>query len=291
MIERFDWVFLWDAISEEAMNTFCEHISQFTPRITRKATAVRAYDCVGKPDSAWLETFNVRDHFVVPVTRSEVKSLKVAAFDMDSTLIPIECIDRLAARMHAEAKVSAITERAMQGELDFAQSLKARVACLAGMPRCEIDDVIASELTLMPGAEKLMTFLTAFGVKTYILSGGFVQFASHVQAKLNMTGAICNTLEPAFGDLNGQVSGPAGGVILDADGKRRALEVLTACAGAHLNQTLVAGDGANDLQMIRAAGLGVAYHAKPKVRNAAPIALNGGDLSDLILLFRESWQL
>ena len=140
-----------------------------------------------------------------------------------------------------------------------------------------------------PGALDFVDFLTRHGLATYIITGGFEEIATHVARRFGMTGVVCNRLVLEDGRLTGGVRGPAGGKILDADGKRRALEVLAQVNGASLSETIAGGDGANDLQMIAAAGFGFAYHGKPVVMREAPMGVRFGDFSVLKHCFLEAW--
>ncbi len=185
-----------------------------------------------------------------------LRRFRVACFDMDSTLIESECIDEMAAFAGAGERISRITRRAMEGLIPFDESLRQRVAALAGSS-AEIVTHAVERAVPTPGALDFVDFLTRHGLATYIITGG--------------------------------VRGPAGGKILDADGKRRALEVLAQVNGALLSETIAGGDGANDLQMIAAAGFGFAYHGKPVVMREAPRGVRFGDFSVLKHCFLEAW--
>lgn len=182
-----------------------------------------------------------------------LRRFRVACFDMDSTLIESECIDEMAAFAGAGERISQITRRAMEGLIPFDESLRQRVAALAGSS-AEIVTHAVERAVPTPGALDFVDFLTRHGLATYIITGGFEEIATHVARRFGMTGVVCNRLVLEDGRLTGGVRGPAGGKILDADGKRRALEVLAQVNGASLSETIAGGDGANDLQMIAAAG-------------------------------------
>ena len=169
--------------------------------------------------------------------------------DMDSTLITIECIDEIAAAAGLKEKVSAVTERAMRGEMDFEDSLRERVALLAGLPESVLDDVYEHALRLSPGAEYLLAECKKHQVKFLLVSGGFTFFTERLKERLGLDWAYANTLETAGGKLTGRVVG-----------------------GLKRHQVAAVGDGANDIPMLQAAGFGIAYHAKPKTR--AQAALN-----------------
>jgi phosphoserine phosphatase len=211
---------------------------------------------------------------------------KLAAFDMDSTLISIECIDEIAALAGKGSEVAAITEAAMRGEItDFKDSLRRRLAILAGVPATVLDRVLAERLTFNPGARALCAALKAAGLKLVLVSGGFTFFTRYVAAELGMDFVRSNELEVADGVLTGRVVMQDWGDICDGEQKR--LMLLTCCEtiDCRPDQAIAVGDGANDLPMMGAAGLSVAYHAKPKVREQARVAINDGGLDQLLSLF------
>ena len=195
--------------------------------------------------------------------------IKLAVFDMDSTLIECEVIDELARRAGIGAAVSRITERAMRGELDFNQSFTERLSLLKGLDSSVIND-IAADLPFAEGGAELMLTLKARGIKTVILSGGFRVFAERVAAELGMDELYANTLDIEAGVLTGRVVAP----IVNAEFKATTLKALARTMGIGLNQTLAVGDGANDLKMLSAAGIGIAFRAKPLVRAQARYQLS-----------------
>ncbi len=195
--------------------------------------------------------------------------IKLAVFDMDSTLIECEVIDELARRAGIGAAVSRITERAMRGELDFNQSFTERLSLLKGLDSSVIND-IAADLPFAEGGAELMLTLKARGIKTVILSGGFRVFAERVAAELGMDELYANTLDIEAGVLTGRVVAP----IVNAEFKATTLKALARTMGIGLNQTLAVGDGANDLKMLSAAGIGIAFRAKPLVRTQARYQLS-----------------
>lgn len=204
--------------------------------------------------------------------------------DMDSTMIGQECIDELADLVGKRKVVSAITERAMRGELDFEAALKERVGLLAGLDAKVLDEV-AERITLMPGAQTLIRTLKADGCYCALVSGGFTVFTERIAARLGFDEHQANVLEVAGGKLTGRVLEP----ILGREAKLHALQRLTTKLGLPPPLTLAVGDGANDLAMLEAAGLGVAFRAKPMVREAASQLQNGatithGDLTGLLYL-------
>jgi phosphoserine phosphatase len=197
------------------------------------------------------------------------RAMRLIVMDVDSTLIQDEVIDLLAARAGCAAEVAKVTAAAMRGELDFAASLHERVALLAGLDAGVLDDV-RGELRLTAGARTLIGTLGGLGYKFGIVSGGFVQVIEPLAAELGIGYVSANVLEIAAGKLTGRLSGP----VIDRAGKAAALRRFAADAGVPLSQTVAIGDGANDLDMIAAAGLGVAFNAKPVVRDAADTSLS-----------------
>ena len=234
-----------------------------------------------------LSALTQADAAVVPAGLS-LKDFACAFFDMDSTLVANECIDELADLYGIKEQVAAITERSMRGELDFEHSLRERVALLKGAPASIIEKA-AARLTPTPGAKETLALLHRCGVKTYITSGGFTQFARRVAADYGMAGVVCNNLVIENGVLTGEVTGPAGGAILDRSGKRRAMEVIAQVSGASLAQCIAGGDGANDLDLIGAAGFGFAYRAKPVVAQAARQRVRCGTFAVVADWFIDSW--
>lgn len=210
---------------------------------------------------------------------------KLAAFDMDSTLIGIECIDEIAALAGKGEQVAAITEAAMRGEItDFKDSLRRRLALLAGVPAPVLDRVLAERLSFNPGARALCAALKAAGLKLVLVSGGFTFFTRFVAAELGMDFVRSNELEIVDGALTGRVVMQDWGDICDGEQKR--LMLLQCCdqIGCRPDQAIAVGDGANDLPMMGAAGLSVAYHAKPKVREQAMVSIQEGGLDRLLEL-------
>jgi phosphoserine phosphatase len=208
---------------------------------------------------------------------------RLAAFDMDSTLINIECIDEIATAAGKKAEVVAITEAAMRGEIsDFKDSLRRRLALLKGVPVAALQQVLATKLQFNPGARALCAALKAAGLKLLLVSGGFTFFTRHVAAELGIDFVRSNELEIVDGALTGGLVMQAWGEICDGEEKRRMLLQCAAEIGCTPEQCIAVGDGANDLLMMGAAGLSVAYHAKPKVREQAMVAINDGGLDRLL---------
>ena len=213
---------------------------------------------------------------VVQPAAGRAKKLLVA--DMDSTMITIECIDELADYAGIKPQIAAVTEQAMRGELDFIGALDARVALLAGLDEAAIARCHDERVRLMPGATTLIRTMKAHGARTLLVSGGFTVFADKVATEIGFDRAISNMLEIEDGKLAGRVSRP----IVDADVKRATLLDEAAALGIGSAETLAVGDGANDIPMIQAAGLGVAYHAKPKTAAAAAARIDHNDLTALL---------
>ncbi|SEK31576.1 phosphoserine phosphatase [Roseateles sp. YR242] len=220
-------------------------------------------------------------------TPLRLSDFRLAAFDMDSTLISIECIDEIADVAGKKAEVAAITEAAMRGEItDFKESLRRRLALLKGVPATALDEVLSQRLRFNPGARELCAALKAAGIQLVLVSGGFTFFARHVAEQLGMDFMRSNELEIVDGRLTGGLRMQDWGDICDGEEKRR---MMLACAqqiGATAQQCIAVGDGANDLIMMGASGLSVAYHAKPKVRAQAMVAIQDGGLDRLLTLFQ-----
>ncbi len=197
------------------------------------------------------------------------RARRLVVMDVDSTLVQGEVIEMLAAHAGVESEVAQVTEAAMRGDLDFAESLRARVALLEGLSATAIDEV-RQALVLTPGARTLVRTLKRLDYLVAIVSGGFTQVTDHLARELGLDYALANTLEVVDGRLTGRVTGP----VVDRAGKADALRQLAAEAGIPLSQTVAIGDGANDLDMIAAAGLGIAFNAKPVVRQAADAAVS-----------------
>lgn len=209
-----------------------------------------------------------------------LRDFRLLAMDMDSTLITIECIDEIADFAGVKPQVAAITAAAMRGELDFPGALRARVALLKDLEASVLQRVYDERLRLSPGAETLLAAARAAGLRTLLVSGGFTYFTGQLQARLGLDFTLANELEIVGGRLTGRVAGD----IVDADAK--AARVASACAelGCDVDRAIVIGDGANDLKMMRGAGLSVAYRAKPVVQQQAGAALNFCGLDGVLAL-------
>jgi phosphoserine phosphatase len=213
---------------------------------------------------------------IVQPAAHRAKRLLVA--DMDSTLIGQECVDELAAYAGVGDRVAEITERAMRGEIAFEPALRERVRLLAKLPESVIADVLRDRIALSPGARTLARTMRARGAYVAIVSGGFRQFTAAVRDRIGADEDRANELAIEGGKLTGEVVAP----ILGHDAKLRALKEIAAAKGLALRDTIAVGDGANDLAMLKAAGLGVAYHAKPKVAATADARIDHADLTALL---------
>ncbi|WP_417283722.1 phosphoserine phosphatase SerB [Comamonas sp.] len=213
----------------------------------------------------------------------KLTDFKLIAFDMDSTLITIECIDEIADATGKKAEVAAITEATMRGEItDFKDSLRQRVGKLVGVTEADMARVLAERLKLSPGAETLVKAAQAAGLKVLLVSGGFTYFAEHVRGLLNIDFVRANVLEIRNGALTGGLVEQAWGDICDGAEKHRTLLEVASLIGISSKQCIAVGDGSNDIPMMQAAGLSVAYHAKPRVRNEAKVSINEGGLDRLL---------
>jgi phosphoserine phosphatase len=221
---------------------------------------------------ATLEAFDGLD---VIVQREADRMRKLLVADMDSTMITVECIDELADYVGLKTEVSAVTEAAMRGELDFAEALAARVALLEGLPVVKAEECLRERVKLMPGAKELIAAFRAAGGHAILVSGGFTLFADAVGADIGFDRVVANTLLHENGTLAGKTAQP----IVDSATKKAVLLAELADRGLPAAASIAIGDGANDIPMIEAAGLGVAYHAKPKTEAAADARVHYGDLN------------
>jgi len=239
---------------------------------TRKAAAALA--AYWKCDAA----------FVAPDLK--LADYRLLALDMDSTLIDIESLDEVAQLAGRGKAVAAITEAAMRGEIaDYKESLRRRVAMLAGADAALLGRVYDEKLRLNPGAEELLCACRAAGLKTLLVTGGFTFFTDRMKQRLGFDFTRSNVLEIADGRLSGRVTGPDGGEIVDAEGKAQAVRDACAQIGCPTERSIVIGDGANDLKMLKLAGISVAYRAKPVVAQQAAQALNYSALSGVLAWF------
>ncbi|MBR0551985.1 phosphoserine phosphatase SerB [Stakelama marina] len=214
----------------------------------------------------------------VVVQPAEGREKKLLIADMDSTMITVECIDELADYAGIKAEIASVTERAMRGELDFAEALDARVALLKGLEASAIDRCLAERVRITPGARELVRTMRARGGHAVLVSGGFTRFADPVGQEIGFARVVANELLIEDEALTGTVAKP----IVDSSTKESTLDQTMAELALPAEATLAVGDGANDLAMIRRAGLGVAYHAKPVVAAAAGARIDHGNLSALL---------
>lgn len=218
-----------------------------------------------------------------------LRDFKLIAFDMDSTLINIECVDEIADAAGRKAEVAAITEAAMRGEItDYKESLRQRVALLKGVTEEHLAHVYRSRLRLNPGAAELVLACKAAGLKVLLVSGGFTYFAERLRDRLALDFARSNQLEIVNGQLTGRLLDQSWGDICDGAMKRETLLRTCSLIGCSPAQAIAMGDGANDLEMMGVAGLSVAYRAKPKVRAQAKVAIDMGGLDRLLELFKSA---
>jgi phosphoserine phosphatase len=221
----------------------------------------------------------------------KLRDFKLIAFDMDSTLISIECVDEIADAVGKKEEVAAITEAAMRGEIaDYKESLRQRVALLKGVTVADMERVYVERLRINPGAADLINACKAAGLKVLLVSGGFTFFAHRVRDTLGIDFVRANVLEvasgPNCGELTGRMVNQPWGDICDGSEKRRTLLEVASLLGAEPHECIAMGDGANDLPMMREAGLSVAYHAKPAVREQAMVSIETGGLDRLLEVLR-----
>ena len=249
-------------------------ITQSQPNVFRLANA---------SPHAEIEAFCAKaqlDYALVPEQQA-LQDIGLVVMDMDSTLITIECIDEIADMLQIKPQVAAITEAAMRGELDFAQSLTQRVALLAGLEQSALQRVYDERLQLSPGAERFLATLQQHNIKTLLVSGGFTFFTDKLKPRLKLDYTASNVLEIIDGKLTGKVLGK----IVDAQAKAEHLQRLREQLGLRREQVIALGDGANDLKMLGEAGIGIAYHAKPVVRAQTTYAINFSGLDAVLNLF------
>jgi phosphoserine phosphatase len=253
------------AVGIEAVSLTAFRLTGADPAQRDEAAAyceAQALDCGWVPESRRLEDFGL------------------LVMDMDSTLITIECIDEIADMQGLKPQVAAITEAAMRGEIDFAESLRRRVALLEGLDESALGRVYDERLRLSPGAETLLAGARAAGIRTLLVSGGFTFFTERLKPRLGLDYTGANVLEIVDGKLTGRVSGG----IIDAEGKARWLRTVRDELKLERDQVIAMGDGANDLKMMAEAGVSIAYRAKPLVRAQATYALNHVGLEGVLPL-------
>jgi phosphoserine phosphatase len=267
-------------IAVDAFTALAGHLPDLS---TDRLALWRRVSIEGETLEAEAQVHQVDAEIVAPDLR--LGSFGLAAFDMDSTLITIECVDEIADFAGRKAEVAAITEAAMRGEIgDYDESLRRRVALLEGLPESVLQRVWDERVELSPGAETLVRRMKASGLQLLLVSGGFSFFTDRLAARLGIAHVHSNRLEVNRGKLTGHLVGP----VINAVAKRVALEHAAARIGCPLARTIAVGDGANDLQMMSVAGLSVAYRAKPLVRNETTHAINHGGLDSLLGLFEDT---
>ncbi len=269
-------------LSEEAVAAFSAAVG--TVPAHRTMSLARWHDVAidGEQVTQMGQALGVDAEIVAAGLRAE--DFRLAVFDMDSTLITIECVDEIADFAGRKAEVSAITEAAMRGEIaDYDESLRRRVALLAGLPSQTLDQVWTERVRLSPGADTLIAGLKQAGLRTLVVSGGFTYFTERLKTRLGLDWARSNVLEIIDDRLTGKLLGP----IVNAQLKRRIVEQVCSQIGISPAQAIVVGDGANDLQMMSIAGLSVAFHAKPVVRNETTHAINQCGLDAILNYFAD----
>lgn len=258
------------------------HLSSLTGNRAFRQLADHAHvlpDTDPNPEiSAYCETHKIDCAFVQD--EHTLDDIGLVVMDMDSTLINIECIDEIADMQGLKPQVAAITESAMRGEIEFAESLRRRVALLAGLDESALQRVYEERLQLNPCALTLLDAVKARGIKTLLVSGGFTFFTERLKLRVGLDFAHANTLEIIDAKLTGRVLGD----VLDAQGKADWLNRIREKLGLRPDQVVAVGDGANDLKMMAAAGIGIAYHAKPVVRAQATYAISQVGLDGVINL-------
>ncbi|MCZ7564559.1 MAG: phosphoserine phosphatase SerB [Burkholderiales bacterium] len=229
--------------------------------------------------AAYCEGAQLDYGFVAP--HAQLADFRLVAFDMDSTVITIECVDELGELAGVKDEVAAITTAAMRGEIEYKESLRRRVALLAGLAESALEQVYVERLRLTPGMEPLMARLQRLDTRTMLVSGGFTYFTDRLKTRLGFDQTASNVLEIAGGRLTGRLAG----AVLDADGKAAALRAARDALGLAPARVLAIGDGANDLVMMAEAGVSIAYRAKPLVREKATYCLNYVGLDGVLALF------
>jgi phosphoserine phosphatase len=287
MMPAMDLVIQSADLPTDAVDAF--RVACLARRVRRRLNSARLLDVQDDADTrkaaAALSAYWKCDAaFVDPAMK--LADFRLLALDMDSTLINIESLDEIAAYAGRGEEVAAITEAAMRGEIaDYRESLRRRVAMLGGADEALLGRVYEERLRLNAGAEELLRACKAAGLKTLLVTGGFTFFTDRMKQRLGFDFTRSNELEVADGRLTGRVTGPGGGEIIDAEGKAQAVRDACAQIGCPTDRSIVIGDGANDLKMLRLAGLSVAYRAKPVVAQQAAQSLNFSPLDGVLAWF------
>ena len=269
-------------LSEAAVAAFSAAVGAFPAHRTMSLARWHDVAIDGEQVTQMGQALGVDAEIVAAGLRAE--DFRLAVFDMDSTLITIECVDEIADFAGRKAEVSAITEAAMRGEIaDYDESLRRRVALLAGLPSQTLEQVWIERVRLSPGADTLIAGLKQAGLRTLVVSGGFTYFTERLKSRLGLDWARSNVLETIDDRLTGNLLGP----IVNAQLKRRIVEQVCSQMGISPAEAIVVGDGANDLQMMSIAGLSVAFHAKPVVRNETTHAINQCGLDAILNYFAD----
>jgi phosphoserine phosphatase len=279
-------------LSPEAIRDFRQRFPQAALR--RQPASVRLA-AVGPAVAAAAPAAELADRWRCDATviapHLRLSDFRVLALDMDSTLVRVECIDELAQLAGIGAEVAAITDAAMRGQIaDYADSLRRRVALLAGLDASLLQTVAMQRVPLTPGAERLLQAARRAGLRTLLVTGGFGFFARILQQQLGIDAVRANEVQLEAGRLTGIVHGPGASPdrLIDAQGKAEALSQACAEAGCPIRQAIALGDGANDLAMLKLAGMGVAYHAKPQVREQAAYRLDYSGLDGVLEWFSDA---
>ncbi|WP_417596223.1 phosphoserine phosphatase SerB [Parasphingorhabdus sp.] len=273
-----------DSLNERDIQSAVSSLEAVDAVIVRQSEIVdgRVVDIFfeGDPVAARRHLELIGNEIDVAVQPEANRLKKLLISDMDSTMITIECIDELADYAGIKPQIAEITERAMQGELDFEEALRGRVALLRGLDTAAIQQCLDERVKIMPGAENLVRTMTGRGALTILVSGGFTKFAKPVAQAIGFESFYANVLGVEDGLLTGGLDGP----IVDSSRKVELLQSAADAATLPLEQCIAVGDGANDIPMLQRAGLGIAYHAKPKAAEAADVAIRYNDLTALLYI-------
>ncbi|MFT6008197.1 MAG: phosphoserine phosphatase [Parasphingorhabdus sp.] len=273
-----------DSLNERDIQSAMASLSASGASIIRQSDIIdrRALDIFfdGDPVAARTQLEAIAGEVDIAVQPAANRRKQLLISDMDSTMITIECIDELADYAGIKPQIAAITERAMLGELDFEEALRGRVALLKGLDTAAIQQCLDERVKIMPGAEQLVRTMAQAGAATILVSGGFTKFAKPVAQAIGFESFHANVLGENGGHLTGELDGP----IVDSKRKDELLQSAAQAANLPLDLCVAVGDGANDIPMLQRAGLGIAYHAKPKAAQAADIAIRYNDLTALLYI-------